>query len=109
MKNLDDMPVACSLTVAELRDRNAMILSQFRSTVVETEELQDGYAFRLPSQSESIRLAANLIAAERECCSFLTFSLVAHHNKGQVIVRVTGPSGTKQILRTLLCRTSECN
>ena len=108
MKNLENMPTACSLTTAELRDRETMILSQFRSAVVETEELQDGYAFRLPGDGESIRLAAKLITAERECCPFLAFGLVAQPNNGQVIVHVTGPLGTKEFLRTILCRTGEC-
>jgi hypothetical protein len=106
MKNLENMPTACSLTTTELCDRETMLLSQFRSAVVETEELQDGYAFRLPG--ESIRLAAKLIAVERECCPFLAFGLVAQPNKGQLIVRVTCPIGTKEFLRAILCRTGEC-
>ena len=108
MKDLDNMPTACSLTTAELRDRDAMFLSEFRSAVVETEELQDGYAFRLPGDAESIRLAAKLIAVERECCPILAFGLVAQPNKGQVIVRITGPIGTKEFLRTILCKTGAC-
>jgi hypothetical protein len=47
MKNLDNTLIACSLTTGELRDREATLLAQFKSAVVETEELQDGYAFRL--------------------------------------------------------------
>ena len=108
MRNLDNVPIACSLTTTELRDREATLLAQFKSAVVETEELQDGYAFRLPNDGESIPLAANLIMAERECCPFLAFNLVAQPNKGPVIVRVTGPTGTKEFLRTILCETEEC-
>jgi hypothetical protein len=47
MKNLDNLPVACSLEGAELREREATLLARFRSGVIETEELADGYAFRL--------------------------------------------------------------
>jgi hypothetical protein len=46
--------------------------------------------------------------AERECCPFLAFALIAEPNKGPVIVRVTGPTGTKEFLRTLLCNTEGC-
>jgi hypothetical protein len=35
---------------------------------METEELQEGYAFRLPGDGGWIRLTAELIVAERECC-----------------------------------------
>ena len=47
MKNLPNLPVACCLTTGELRDRQATLLAQFRSAVLETEELEEGYAFRL--------------------------------------------------------------
>src|SRR5690348_6758550 len=35
----DDMPIACYLTSAELREREATLLAQFRSAVIGTEEL----------------------------------------------------------------------
>lgn len=105
MKSLDNTPIACSLTTAELRDREATLLAQFKSAVVETEELQDGYSFRLPEDGESIQVVANLIMAERECCPFLAFNLVAQPNKGPVIVRITGPTGAKEFLRSILCET----
>ena len=65
-----------------------------------TEELQEGYAFRLPGDGERIRLIAELIVAERECCHFLTFEVSALPNIGPVIVRVIGPAGTKEFLRS---------
>ena len=97
----DDPPTVCSLTTAEFRDREATLLAQFRSVVIETEELQEGYAFRLPGDRQSIGLIAELIVAERECCPFLTFELTAQSNMGPVSVRVTGPAGTKDILKTI--------
>jgi hypothetical protein len=100
----DNQPIACSLTTVELRDREATLLAQFRSAVIETEELQEGYAFRLPGDGEWIGLIAELIVAERECCPFLAFEMAALPNMGPVIVRVIGPAGTKEFLRTVLCK-----
>ena len=100
----DDMPLACCLTRAELREREATLLAQFRSAVIETEELPDGYAFRVPGNGESITIIAEMIMAERECCPFLTFELVAQPNMGPVIVRVTGPAGGKEFVKTILCK-----
>jgi hypothetical protein len=104
--NLDpqDLPVACSLSSAELRQREVTLLAQFRSAVTAIDELPDGYAFRLPGDRKSIAVAAEMIAAERECCPFLAFELAAQANAGPVIVRVTGPLGTKEFLRTVLCK-----
>ena len=101
MKERDTIPILCSLTSAELREREVMLLAQFRPAVVETEELQEGYAFRLGGDGKLIGLLAELIVAERECCPFLTFEVVALPNKGPVIVRVTGPAGTKEFVRSV--------
>jgi hypothetical protein len=67
----DNGPMACSLTTPELRHREATLLAQFKSAVMEKEELQDGFAFRLPGDAKSIALISDLIVAERECCPFL--------------------------------------
>jgi hypothetical protein len=91
----DEMPIACCLTSAELRERGAALLG---SAVIEIQELPDGYAFRVPGNGKWIEIIAEMIVAERECCPFLTFELVAQPNMGPVIVRVTGPAGGKEFL-----------
>jgi hypothetical protein len=100
----DDIPVACCLTSAELRERAATLLAQFRSAVIGTEELRDGYAFRVPGDGKWIAIIAKMIVAERECCPFLTFEFVAQPSMGPIIVRVTGPAGTKEFVKTVLCK-----
>jgi hypothetical protein len=102
MNNLDKLPIACSLTSTELREREATLLAQFRAAIVKTEELQDGYAFQIPGDGERIRQVAELIVAERECCPFLVFEVSAPANMGPVTVRVSGPAGTKEFLSSLL-------
>lgn len=97
----DDIPVVCCLSDAELRGREATLFTQFRRAVIATEELPHGFSFHLPGDKKSLAAAAELIVAERECCPFLTFELAAQPNMGPVDVRVTGPSGTKDFLRTV--------
>jgi hypothetical protein len=99
-----EVPIACCLTSAELGERRATLLAQFRSAVIETEELQEGYAFRFPGDGERIELIAEVIVAERKCCRFLAFEVAALPNMGPVIVRVIGPAGTKEFLRAVLCK-----
>ena len=105
----DSTPIVCSLTTVELRDREATLLAQFRSAIIETEELQEGYAFRLPGDGEWIGRVAELIVAELECCPFFAFEVAALPNMGPVIVRVIGPSGAKEFLRTVLCKPEASN
>ena len=100
----DDTPIACCLTSAELREREATLLAQFSSAVLGTEELRDGYAFRVSGDGTWIAIIAKMIVAERECCPFLTFELFAQPNVGPVIVSVTGPAGAKKFLKTVLCK-----
>ena len=54
MKGFDSTPIVCTLTTAELRDREARLLAQFRSAVLDAEELQEGYTFRLPGDGKWI-------------------------------------------------------
>jgi hypothetical protein len=42
------------------------------------------------------------VAAERVCCPFLTFEVVAQPNHGPLLVRITGPEGSKEFLRAIL-------
>jgi hypothetical protein len=100
-----DIPVACCLSDARFREREATLIAQFKSVVIASEELPDGYAFRIPGDKQSIAAVADLIVVERECCPFLTFELAAQPNMGPVKLRLTGPLGTKDFLRTVFLPT----
>ena len=102
-----DFPVACRLTDSEFRKREATLLAQFKRTVVATEELPDGYVFHVPGDKKSMGVVWEAIVAEHECCPFLTFELTAQPNMGPVSVRMTGPAGTKDFLKTILCNSAE--
>ena len=62
-----------------------------------------GYVAHLSDDANGIALAAELIAAERECCPFLTFQLIIGPNKGPVTLRMTGPVGAKDFVRRIFC------
>ena len=98
----DEIPVACCLSDEELRNREATLLAQFRAALIESEELKDGYSFRLPGDKKSMALVAELIMAERECCPFLKFELSMEPGMGPVSVRMTGPAGTREFLKSIL-------
>lgn len=100
----DAVPIACTLSDAELLERELRLLAKFKSAVIATEELHDGYAFRMPGDDKSIAAVAELIVAERECCRFLTFELTVAPKIGTAILRVTGPPGTKDFLRMTFCK-----
>ena len=66
----DHVSAACCLTSAELRERGETLFAEFRSAVIETEELLNGYAFRISGDGRSIENMAEIMMAERECCPF---------------------------------------
>lgn len=96
-----NIPVACCLSDAELRRREATLLADLKSALVASEELEDGYAFRVPGEKKWLALVADLIIAERDCCPFLTFQLTAEPQMGALTLRVTGPDGTKEFLKSV--------
>lgn len=91
----------CVLSEAEKREREATLLARFRSGVIAAEELDDGYSFRLPGEKDWLALVADLMVAERECCPFLTFQLTAEPQMGGLTLRITGPEGTKEFLKSV--------
>jgi hypothetical protein len=97
----ENTPSACRLTPPEFRDREATLLAEFRSGVMEIEELPEGYAFRLPGDARWIRLVAELMVAERECCPFLAFEVAVLPNAGPLMLRVTGDGVTKEFVRNV--------
>jgi len=100
----EDIRISCCLSDTELHKRMAMVLARFVSAVIATEELSDGYVFRVAGDKKWMAAVWEAIAAERECCPFLTFELTALPNRGPVTVSVTGPAGTKDFLKTILSR-----
>jgi hypothetical protein len=90
----------CSLSDAERREREATLLTRFKSGVIATDEFHDGYSFRIPGDKDWLALVAELMIAERECCPFLTFQLTAEPQMGALTIRITGPDGTKEFLKS---------
>ena len=65
------IPVACCLSDEELLKREATLLAQFKAALIESEELNDGYVFRVLGDKKWIALVAELIIAERGVFSLL--------------------------------------
>ena len=95
----EEIPLSCSLTEEELRIREATLMAQFKSAVRSIEELPDGYAFHLPGENKCLAIVSDLIELERECCPFLKFELTAEPKMGALVLRITGPAGTKEFLK----------
>jgi hypothetical protein len=96
-----DSPVACNLTEDQLQERRTEVLKTLKSALVETKELEDGYAYCFPSDESWITELTKLITAERACCPFLRFNLRIEPSRGPIWLELTGPEGTKDFLQSL--------
>jgi hypothetical protein len=96
-----NLPVACSLSGAELQARRSAVLEKFRGAVVEVKETPEGYAFSLPSDGGWLLEVANLVDVERQCCPFLRFRITVEAG-GPVWLELSGPEGAKEFLRAML-------
>ena len=92
--------LACDLTALDesARTEHEQVAESVLGSVTEIREDPEGYAFRLPTQTETIRKAATFIARERLCCPFFDFSLTVERNHGPVWLSVSGREGVKQYI-----------
>lgn len=96
-----DIPVACSLTEAELEvrgDENAELFAYAHAV----EELADGYRFAFPADDDGVPALLRFILAERACCPFFTFELRFPSPHQVVWVAIRGNEEAKSIVRDAL-------
>ena len=92
--------LACDLTAipVEQKDGYETVMQVLQASIQERQELPNGYAFRFPVEPQVSARLLDFIAAERRCCSFLTFTLEFKPEGGPLWLQITGPEGTKQFL-----------
>lgn len=97
-----NLPVACSLTDAEFRERRSRIFQEVGRAVLEVKETENGYAYRFPSDDDLLSELVQLVCLERQCCPFLKFGVTVEPANGPVWLELTGPHGTKEFLASFL-------
>lgn len=98
------LPVACTPgnVPADERERWLALGIRVYSAVEELQELPGGYAFRLPNDAATFVATAEYVTLDRLCCAFLCWDLRVEPDGGAVWLRLTGPEGTKELLRSTL-------
>jgi hypothetical protein len=90
-----DLPIACTLTEEQLRERRREVLEPFRADTYQRIELANGYAYELPP--EKFLDIARLLDLERQCCQFLTFKIIVEPRQ-DVRLEITGPPDAKNTI-----------
>ena len=96
------LPIACTLTPAELAAMRKGLLPGLLARASAKEPIRRGFRWRFDPQADLVKEAAAVIDAEHRCCRFLRFLLLVEPGDGPVWLDVTGPEGTEDFLSTLL-------
>ncbi|MDR8391890.1 hypothetical protein NC796_12095 [Aliifodinibius sp. S!AR15-10] len=97
-------PIACDLSAIdenELEDHRENGQAVF-DAINKIREIPDGYAFRIPAQTDTIRRAGAFIARERLCCPFFDFTLTIPSDHQPVWLKLTGREGVKPYIKEML-------
>jgi hypothetical protein len=97
---MNEVPIVCRPNVLDetQRKRQQELLHLVRTSAQATQDLPDGYAFRLHADPALFQQAAEWVALERRCCPFVEFGLEWRTDE-TVWVRLTGGPGVKEVLR----------
>lgn len=96
------LPVACTLTPADLAARRDGLLPGLASRATASAPIKGGRAWHFQNAPGLLADLASVIEAEHHCCRFLRFALTIEPGDGPVTLAVTGPEGTPEFLEALL-------
>jgi len=106
--------LSCSLSGPQLAERRAAIRSRILANTKSVTNTANGYRLSFAVDANIKADIEEFIALEEQCCGFLRFSLIAPAEidqeagrsesgaDGEIIVEVSGPDGTRQILEELM-------
>jgi hypothetical protein len=93
-----DLPIACSLSADELPERLAAMSTLGRTSLLAAE--RDGAHAVLRFRSNARDELAAIVAAEAECCAFLSMEL--HDAPDSIVLTVQAPTGAEPLLHELV-------
>jgi hypothetical protein len=70
-----DLPIACTLNPAEMRDRLAAIDALASDALLDQREIPGGLRTTFRDAPDVERRVRELVAAESRCCAFLSFAV----------------------------------
>lgn len=94
--------LSSKLPAEEIKQRKAVVLECLRSQVLETVELETGYAFKFIGTDKKIDELMEFIKTERLYCSFFTFNLSISGDKSFVWLELIGPEEAKAFIKSEL-------
>ena len=92
--------LSCSLDAGEARKRLAEMAALGRSSLIASETAASRVVLRFSTEEGVHDRLAHIVAGERSCCGFLTFTLA--EDAGEVVLTIDAPAGAEPVLRELV-------
>jgi hypothetical protein len=90
--------ISCKLTTLEIQKRRSTVIDSLKKQIIETIELQDGFAFKFEGSDKVVDELVEFIKTERECCNFFNFDLSVSGDKREAWLHITGVEGVKDFI-----------
>jgi len=97
----EEIPIACSLTDNELRERRKNVLDKIAALLIDSHELPDGFRYRFSIDDSILQNLITIINLERKCCPFLNFKLSLEAGEDYASLDLTGQQGAKKAIQLL--------
>jgi hypothetical protein len=95
-----ELPIACSLTAAEMPARLAEMGKIGRTSLLAAETSGRHARLRFSPDDRARTRLRSIVAAESECCAFLTMRLA--DEPGAVTLTIDGPEGAEPVIDELV-------
>ncbi len=95
-----DLPIACSLSAAELPARLATMTALGRDALLDVRMCDAGARLRFARNAEVRGRVDAVVAAESRCCAFLAMTVT--EDAGAIALEIEAPDGAEPVLRDLV-------
>ena len=95
-----DLPIACSLTAAELPVRLAQMAQLGRDALVDARTDGAGARVRFAARAGVRERLAVVVEAESRCCAFLTMRI--SETPGEVVLTIAAPEDAELVVAELV-------
>ncbi len=95
-----ELPLACSLDAAELPERLAQMAELGRSSLLTMESAERRAVLRFRLSPGTAERLATIVAAEEECCAFMTMNLA--RGPDAVELTIGAPPGAEPVLAEMV-------
>ena len=91
----ENAPIACSLDASDLQHRLAKIAEVGAASLVSRDENNGRHQLRFRTDVGTRDRLAEIVKAEKSCCSFLDLSLT--EESGELILTIEGPADAQPV------------